>query len=152
MDVEAIGVCVTCGCSRRTVHAVLMMGLTLHAMREIYSHMSIYSHNSLDDVFHALSDPTRRGMLALLARGDRSATELGEPFPVSQPTASKHIQTLERSGLVRRTIEGRIHIFRLVPAKLTRAEAWIARHRAFWEGSLHSLDQVVAVLKADEKR
>jgi DNA-binding transcriptional ArsR family regulator len=127
-------------------------GLTPQTTHEIYSHMSIYSHDSLDDVFHALSDHTRRGMLALLARGDRSATELGQPFPVSQPTASKHIRTLERSGLVHRTIEGRVHKFRLVPTRLARAGAWIARHRAFWDGSLQSLDEVVAKLKAEVKQ
>lgn len=114
--------------------------------------MAIYHNAALDDVFHALSDPTRRGMLAMLTRADRSAAELGRPFRISQPTASKHIRTLERSGLVSRTIEGRTHSFRLIPAKLARAEAWIARHRAFWAGSLQSLDDVVARLKAGETR
>jgi DNA-binding transcriptional ArsR family regulator len=103
----------------------------------------------LDAVFHALSDPTRRDMLALLARKPRSASELGEPFRISQPAVSKHIGTLERAGLVTRTVEGRVHTLRLVPAPLRQAEAWVARHRLFWERALDSLGRTLAAAAKD---
>src|SRR5262245_47368836 len=93
----------------------------------------------LDAVFHALSDPTRRRMLGLLAKKPRSASELGEPFRISQPAVSKHIGTLERAGLVTRTVEGRVHRLRLVATPLRQAETWITRHREFWDRALDSL-------------
>lgn len=96
---------------------------------------------NLDRVFHALADPTRRGMLAMLARRESTAGELGDPFRISQPAASKHIRMLEQAGLVARTVDGRQHRFRLVDRPLKEAENWIARHRRFWEGSLESLDR-----------
>jgi DNA-binding transcriptional ArsR family regulator len=98
----------------------------------------------LDATFRALSDSTRRGMLALVARkGECTASELGEPFRVAQPTASKHIRVLESAGLVERRIEGREHRFRLVKRPLDDAQAWIARHQEFWEGSLARLDALL---------
>jgi DNA-binding transcriptional ArsR family regulator len=103
----------------------------------------------LDAVFHALSDPTRRDMLALLAKRPRSASELGEPFHISQPAVSKHIGTLERAGLVKRTIEGRVHQLRLMPAPLRQAETWMARHRQFWESALESLARTLAEAAKD---
>jgi len=79
-------------------------------------------------------------MLALLAkRGECVAGELGAPFDISQPTASKHLRVLERAGLITRRIDGRVHRFRLVVKPLERAERWISRHREFWEGSLDRL-------------
>ena len=71
--------------------------------------MVIHSAPELDSVFHALSDPTRRGMLGLLARSEHTASELGDPFAMSQPAWSKHIAVLERAGLVKRSIAGRVH-------------------------------------------
>ena len=100
---------------------------------------------ALDATFHALADPTRRGMLAQLARkGDCTASELGAPFEIAQPTASKHITVLEGAGLLQRRIEGREHRFRLIPRRLDEAQAWIARHQAFWEGSLSRLDLLLS--------
>jgi DNA-binding transcriptional ArsR family regulator len=101
------------------------------------------SVSGLDDVFHALSDPIRRDMLALLTRGEKTAGELGAPFNISQPAASKHIRTLERAGLLSRSVEGRIHRLRLVPKPLYHAETWISRHRHFWEGSLDALGRTL---------
>jgi DNA-binding transcriptional ArsR family regulator len=105
-------------------------------------------HNSaaaLDATFRALADPTRRGMLALLARkGECTASELGAPFDVAQPTASKHITVLEGAGLLERRIEGREHRFRLIARPLDEAQSWIARHHAFWEGSLARLDALLS--------
>ena len=99
---------------------------------------------ALDATFHALADSTRRGMLALVARkGECSASELGAPFAIAQPTASKHIGVLESAGLVERRVEGREHRFRLVKRPLDAAQAWIARHQEFWEVSLARLDALL---------
>ena len=102
--------------------------------------MAIQYQDPLDRAFHALGDGTRRGMLALLAtRGELSAGELGKPFAIAQPSASKHLRVLEQAGLVTRRVDGRVHRFRLNPGPLAEAEDWIARHRAFWEGALDRL-------------
>src|SRR5262245_23440799 len=110
-----------------------------------YNHMAIRSASArLDAAFQALADPTRRGMIALLAEADRTAGELGDPFRISQPAASKHIRVLERSGMIRRSVEGRHHKFHLESSPLRDAEQWITRHRRFWEGSLKQLDSLLA--------
>lgn len=80
-------------------------------------------------------------MLARLSRGETTAGELGEPFRISQPAASKHIRILEHAGLVSRAVDGRVHRLKLVEKPLRDAETWIARHRRFWEGTLDSLDR-----------
>lgn len=103
----------------------------------------------LDRVFHALSDPTRRAILARLATSPCTAGELGEPFRISQPSVSRHLRVLERAGVLRRSVQGRHHLFRLEPAPLHDAEAWIARHRQFWENSLGQLDHLLAELRRD---
>ncbi|MGH2707036.1 MAG: ArsR/SmtB family transcription factor [Gemmatimonadales bacterium] len=105
--------------------------------------MVIDSPSRLDHVFHALADPVRREMVTLLTQGDKTAGELGAPFEISQPAASKHIRTLERAGLLSRSVEGRIHRLRLVSKPLREAETWISRHRQFWEGSLDSLGRAL---------
>jgi DNA-binding transcriptional ArsR family regulator len=86
-------------------------------------------------------------MLALLARSERTAGELGEPFAISQPSCSKHIAVMERAGLISRSVEGRLHRLRLESRPLRDSEAWIARHRQLWEGSLQRLDAVLAELQ-----
>jgi DNA-binding transcriptional ArsR family regulator len=101
-------------------------------------------------VFHALSDPTRRAMLARLATSPCTAGELGKPFRISQPSVSRHLRVLEHAGVLRRSVKGRHHTFRLIPAPLQDAEAWIAHHRRFWEGALRQLDHVLAELQHDE--
>jgi DNA-binding transcriptional ArsR family regulator len=106
----------------------------------------------LDDVFHALADPTRRGMLALLAKGRRTASELGQPFTISQPSCSKHISVLERAGLVHRRVEGRVHYFHLKAAPLRSSEAWISKHRRLWEGSLERLDALLTQMQSEGDR
>jgi DNA-binding transcriptional ArsR family regulator len=104
----------------------------------------IYYGASLDRTFHALGDGTRRGMLALLVeRGECSAGELGEPFEISQPSASQHLRVLESAGLLERRVEGRAHRFRLIPQPLAEAQQWIERHRALWRGSLDRLGSVI---------
>lgn len=98
----------------------------------------------LDRTFHALGDGTRRAMLAMLSRrGELTASELGAPFDISQPTASKHLRVLEQAGLLSRRVDGRTHRFRLVQRRLRDAETWISRHREFWHGTLDRLDDLL---------
>ena len=102
--------------------------------------MTIHHTHALDRTFHALGDGTRRAMLAMLSRrGALTAGELGAPFDIAQPTASKHLRVLERAGLLARSVEGRTHRFRLVEKRLKEAEDWIERHRDFWRGTLDRL-------------
>lgn len=112
--------------------------------------MAMQYEHTLDRIFHALGDGTRRGMLEMLARrGACSAGDLGKPFDMSQPSASKHLRVLERAGLVTRTIAGREHRFHLEAKNLAEAEQWISRHREFWEGALDRLDDVLNDLNED---
>ncbi len=113
--------------------------------RETYSHMAMRRLSSLDRVFRALADGTRRSMIHALARGQaRSAGELGRRFRSAQPTISRHLKVLERAGLLQRTVEGRVHRFRLRQRKLEEARGWIARHQAFWEGAVDRLDHLLS--------
>lgn len=105
----------------------------------------------LDKVFHALGDRTRREMLGLLAKkGECTATQLGKPFDIAQPTASKHIRVLEQAELVSRTIDGRTHRFKLETDRMNEASAWITRHAAFWSASFDSLEQCIEKLSDQE--
>lgn len=91
-------------------------------------------------------------MLALVARrGECAAGELGSPFAIAQPTASKHLRVLEQAGLIARHVDGRVHRFRLVPGRLDEAARWITRHRAFWDGTLGRLHDVLADVSKDER-
>jgi DNA-binding transcriptional ArsR family regulator len=101
---------------------------------------SVASHNTpLDATFGALADPTRRAILARLARGGATVTELAAPFDVSLPAVSKHLRVLESAGLLHREIDGRIHRCRLAPRPMKDAAAWIETYRVFWEGQLDAL-------------
>ncbi|MGO9470676.1 MAG: ArsR/SmtB family transcription factor [Isosphaeraceae bacterium] len=101
----------------------------------------------LDEVFHALADPTRRAMLRSLASGERNIGELAAPFRMSFAAASKHVKVLEGAGLVRRRVQGRSHICRIEPAPLAAAEEWLHHYARFWSERLDALD---AMLKADD--
>jgi DNA-binding transcriptional ArsR family regulator len=94
----------------------------------------------LDAIFHALADPTRRAMLHRLGSGERTVSELANPFRMSLAAASKHVKTLERAGLVRRTIQGRTHVCRLNPEPLAEAHAWFRYYERFWSGRLDALE------------
>jgi len=102
----------------------------------------------LDDVFHALSDPTRRAMLGHLAERELTIGELATPFAMSFAGASKHVRVLENAGLVTRTIQGRTHLCRLQAARLAEADAWLRRYEHFWNEKLDTLE---ALLRADDK-
>src|SRR6185436_17334414 len=93
----------------------------------------------LDHLFGALSDRTRRKMVARLARAPATIGELAEPFEMSLPAVSKHVRVLERAGLVRRTIDGRIHRCALQRKRLKDANDWIERYTAFWDDTLGAL-------------
>jgi DNA-binding transcriptional ArsR family regulator len=90
--------------------------------------------------FAALGDPTRRGMLARLARGEATVNELAEPFSISLPAVSRHLKVLERAGLVTRRRAGKARPTRLRVEALVEAEDWIETHRALWEGRVQRLD------------
>jgi DNA-binding transcriptional ArsR family regulator len=94
---------------------------------------------SLDATFAALSDPTRRAILARLATGEASVTELAKPFSVSLPAVSKHLGVLERAGLIVRGRAGKWRPCRLQTAPLEGAADWLDEHRQLWEGSLDRL-------------
>jgi DNA-binding transcriptional ArsR family regulator len=108
-----------------------------------------YSSPALDRTFAALSDPTRRAILARLAQGEASVTELASPFDVSLPAVSKHLRVLEQAGLMRRKKEGRIHHCRLVAGPLQDAAEWLAFYERFWEGKLDALADYLADLEGE---
>jgi DNA-binding transcriptional ArsR family regulator len=97
----------------------------------------------LDRVFAAVSDPTRRAILARLAESDARVTDVAEAFPISLNSTSKHIRVLEGAGLVRRTVRGREHILTLEAAPLAEAAEWIEHYHRFWTDQLASLDAFV---------
>jgi DNA-binding transcriptional ArsR family regulator len=100
-------------------------------------------NDRLDRVFRALSDRTRRSMLARLARGPAMVTELAQPFAMSLPAASKHLRVLESARLVRRAIDGRVHRCSLAALPLQDVERWLSHYRVFWEDTLGSLADYV---------
>jgi len=107
---------------------------------------------TLDHTFRALADGTRRSMIHALAQGQaRSAGELGRQFRSAQPTISKHLKVLERAGLIERSIEGRVHRFRLRQKPLQDAGGWIARHQAFWAGAIEQLDRLLSEVPSDDR-
>jgi DNA-binding transcriptional ArsR family regulator len=106
----------------------------------------------LDQVFAALADPTRRAILARLAGGEATVSELVAPFRLSQPTISKHLKVLEKAGLVSRGRDAQFRPVRLEAAPLAGAAAWIGDYRRFWDESLDRLDAYVKDLQRKEAR
>src|SRR5690242_6799026 len=98
-----------------------------------------YSSGTLNQTFAALADPTRRQILADLARGDTRVTELAKPHNMSLPAVSKHLRVLENAGLLRRRRYGRVHEMQLNAEPLKKAAQWVEEYRKFWEGSLDRL-------------
>lgn len=98
----------------------------------------------LDAVFRALGDHTRRAMLERLATGEQTVTQLAAPCRMSLAAASKHIQTLERAGLVKRTVRGRIHYVRIDPRPLARADDWLRGYEQLWDTRI---ERLVALLR-----
>ena len=94
---------------------------------------------TLDGVFSALSDPTRRAILVRLAEGEASVSELARPFDVSLPAITKHLGVLERAGLLEHHKQGRVRHCRLVATPMRAADAWLSDYRVFWDQRLDSL-------------
>ena len=101
----------------------------------------------LDATFAALADPTRRAILARLAKGEASVAELAEPFEMTQPAISKHLKVLERAGLVSRGREAQRRPRRLEATPLAEAVEWLERYRRFWENRFQHLDALLEELK-----
>ena len=102
--------------------------------------MEQHASNHLDHTFMALADSTRRAILARLALGEASVTELAEPFAISQPAVSKHLKILERAGLVSVGQDAQRRPRRLEGKPLAEASAWLEQYRAAWEASFARLD------------
>lgn len=94
----------------------------------------------LDHTFNALADPTRRAILARLARGEATVGELAKPFAISQPAISRHLKVLEEAALISNERRGKHRLCRLRPEALDSAAVWLEFHRRFWTGSLDRLD------------
>ena len=109
------------------------------------------SASSLDGVFHALADPTRRAVVARLGSGPATVKELGEPFGMALPSFMKHLAVLENCGLITSRKVGRVRTCRIEPRSLAAAEAWIAEQRVIWEARTHRMVQYVEDLHAKEK-
>jgi DNA-binding transcriptional ArsR family regulator len=97
----------------------------------------------MNSVFHALGDATRRQMLRDLAAGERTVSELAQPFAMSLAAASKHIKVLEGAGLIRREVRGRTHVCWLEPGPLASAHEWLGFYERFWNSRLDVLEQLL---------
>jgi DNA-binding transcriptional ArsR family regulator len=106
----------------------------------------------LDATFAALADPTRRAILARLAAGDASVTELARPFAISQPAISKHLKVLERAGLISRGRDAQRRPCRIVAEPLAEASDWLENYRRIWEANFRRLNEVLEELKARDKK
>ena len=106
----------------------------------------------LDATFAALADPTRRAILARLASGEASVTELAEPFAMSQPAISKHLKVLERAGLVSRSRDAQRRPVRVETRPLAEATEWLKGYRRFWEGNFQRLDALLEEMTTTRKR
>ncbi len=104
----------------------------------------------LSETFGALADPTRRAILARLASGEASVTELAEPFAMSMPAISKHLKVLERAGLVARGREAQWRPCRLQANPLQHVAGWVEHYRRFWEASFDRLDDYLKELKKQD--
>jgi DNA-binding transcriptional ArsR family regulator len=110
----------------------------------MFNLMVEHAHESLNLVFSAIADPTRRAILRALEKHPSTITELARPFPVSLNAVSKHVMILERAGLVRREIRGREHLCALDARPLHDANEWISHYRQFWEVRLDAFERYVA--------
>lgn len=101
----------------------------------------------LNDAFAALADPTRRGIVLRLARGESSVSELVSHFSLTQPTISSHLKVLEKAGLITRRREGQLRPCMLVPEQLETVATWLAQVQQIWEGNYQRLDALLEELK-----
>jgi DNA-binding transcriptional ArsR family regulator len=106
----------------------------------------------LSATFAALADPTRRAILARLATGQASVTDLAKPFAMSQPAISKHLRVLERAGLISRGRDAQRRPRRLEPKPLAEANEWLENYRRYWDESFQRLDDLLVEMKAERKK
>ncbi len=118
----------------------------------LLNQMVKYSSRTLNRTFAALADPTRRRILAHLARGDKCVTHLAKPHAMSLPAVSKHLRVLEKAGLLRRRRYGRVHEMRLDAKPLRQAAQWVEEYRKFWQGSLDRLAEYLESENPEKKK
>ena len=106
----------------------------------------------LDATFAALADPTRRAILARLASGEASVTDLAKPFKMSQPAISKHLKVLERAGLISHGRDKQRRPRRIEGQPLAEANKWLEEYRRIWEGNFQRLDELLDELKTEAKK
>jgi DNA-binding transcriptional ArsR family regulator len=104
---------------------------------------------TLDALFHALADPTRRAIVRMLADKPLKLAELAPAFPMSSVAVSKHVRTLEAAGLVTRQVRGRSHLCRLEPMALMEAHRWLQAYEVFWTARLDALEDLLAEMKRE---
>jgi DNA-binding transcriptional ArsR family regulator len=114
--------------------------------------MDMTTSDRLDATFLALADPTRRAILARLAKGEASVMELAEPFAMSQPAVSKHLKILERAGLVRVGQDAQRRPRRLESKPLAEVTSWLEQYRASWEANFARLDSLLEEMQRPAKR
>jgi DNA-binding transcriptional ArsR family regulator len=121
---------------------------------ELFNHMANYDMNPdpLSTKFAALADPTRRAILARLAIGETSVSELAMPFSMSLPAVSKHLKVLENAGLIGRSREAQWRPCRIEPEALKEIDGWLEQYRRFWEERFDRLDTYLKTLQAKEKK
>lgn len=112
----------------------------------------VNNETQLSQVFGALADTTRRGMLAQLSRGPATIGELGAPYEMSKAAVTKHIKVLERAGLLRRDVQGRAHHCAMEPDSLALAQRWVAQVTEFWEARFDTLSDYLDELQEKERR
>jgi DNA-binding transcriptional ArsR family regulator len=108
--------------------------------------------NRLDATFSALADPTRRAILARLAKGEATVNDLVKPFNISQPAISKHLKVLERAGLISKDIDRQRRPRRIEAAPMAEANAWLEKYREFWEVNYRRLDTLLDAMKTTDKK
>ena len=124
--------------------------MTAPTDRAIVNQMVNY-RPSLDGVFAALADPTRRRIVERLALGELTVGEIADEFPISGPAISKHLRVLERTGLLERNVVGRVHRCRLAPETMREATAWLDAQERFWNARLDQLEALLARQSANDK-
>jgi DNA-binding transcriptional ArsR family regulator len=120
---------------------------SLHITERLSNPMVSQIESHLSNVFGALADPTRRAILARLASGQATVSDLAEPFEMSGPAISKHLKVLERAGLIERSREAQWRPCRLLAAPLKDAADWLEEYRHFWEQSFDRLDEYLRELQ-----
>jgi DNA-binding transcriptional ArsR family regulator len=124
----------------------------LYIIDKLYNQLAMNASSRLDATFAALADPTRRAILARLVSGEASVMELARPFAMSQPAISKHLQVLERAGLISRGREAQRRPRRIEPKALAEANAWLENYRQFWEARFERLDALLDEMQGKGKQ